>query len=159
VHEFTAALYREHAGDLITALALSINDRDAAQDLAHEVFLRALAREAHLRRHPDPRGWLFRTGYNLARSRWRLLSRRRHAVLREHPILPADAWDDAIDLRDSLQTLSPRQRDAVILHYYLGFPEAEVAPILGCAPGSVRSHLQRARVALARAINTKEVTE
>lgn len=159
LYEFTAELYREHAGDLVSALALSTNDREAAQDLAHEVFITAMSREAHLREHPDPRAWLFRTGYNLARSRWRLLVRRRHKIVHEHPVLPVEVWEDAIDLRESLRKLSSRQRDAVILNYYLGFSEAEIAPILGCAEGSVRSHLQRARVALARALDPKEVTE
>lgn len=156
MYDFTARLYSTYAGDLVTALALTINDRDAAQDLVHEVFIRALQREAELCAHPDPRAWLFRTGYNLARNRWRLLLRRRHRVVHDHPFLPSSAWEDAIDLRQALQCLSRRQRDAVILHYYLGFTEAEVATILGCAAGSVRSHLHRARTTLARVLHPKE---
>ncbi len=63
-------------------------------------------------------------------------------------ILSTETWDDSIDLRNSLQRLSRRQRDAVILHYYLGFTAAEIGEMLGCAEGSIRSHLHRGRAAL-----------
>jgi RNA polymerase sigma-70 factor (ECF subfamily) len=71
-------------------------------------------------------------------------------------VLPATAWEDAVDLRNSLQALSRRQRDAVILHYYLGFDLAETANLLGCAEGTIHSHLNRARKALERSFEPKE---
>lgn len=149
-------LYRRHAQELTTALALSLGNREEAADLAHEVFIQAMRQEDRLRAHPDPRGWLFRTGYNLARSRWRLLLRRRHKLAQQRPVLPPAAWEDAVDLRNSLQALSRRQRDAVILHYYLGFDLAETANLLGCAEGTIHSHLNRARKALERSFEPKE---
>ena len=117
MYEFIDALYREHSAELTATLAVSTNDRQAAEDLAHEVFVRAMDKQAHLMEHPNPRAWLFRTGYNLAANRWKLLTRRRHKVRREMPILSTETWDDSVDLRNSLQRLSRRQRDAVILHY------------------------------------------
>ncbi len=156
MYDFVAVLYQAHASELIAALSLSTNDREAAEDLAHEVFIRAMAQEQHLRRHPDPRAWLFRTGYNLARNRWRLLLRRRHKVAQEHPVLPLQVWDDVLDLRASLQQLSRRQRDVIILHYYVGFNIEEISGLLSCAEGTVRSHLQRARVALDQLAHPKE---
>lgn len=152
------SLYREHAASLTAALALSLDDRSAAEDLSHEVFILTMSRERELSAHPDPRGWLFQTGYNLARNSIRLHFRRRHKVRQQMPILPPQAWDDVIDLRDSLSRLSRRERDVLILHDYLGFTASEVGGMLGCAEGSVRSHLHRARVALDRTL-TQEAAQ
>lgn len=156
MHEFVDRLYREHCAELTAALALSTGDREAGEDLAHEVFARAMGREEELRRHPDPRAWLFRTGYNLSQGRWRLLLRRRHALRREMPVLSTDTWTETVELRDALARLSRRQRDAIILHYYLGFTARETGELLGCAEGSVRSHLHRGRAALDRMLNPKK---
>lgn len=156
MYEFIDALYREHSAELTAALAVSTNDRQAAEDLAHEVFVRAMAKQGHLLEHPNPRAWLFRTGYNLAANRWKLLTRRCHKVRREMPVLSTETWDDSIDLRNSLQRLSRRQRDAVILHYYLGFTAGEIGEILGCAEGSIRSHLHRGRAALDQMLAPQE---
>ena len=58
----------------------------------------------------------------------------------------ADRDHDAdVDLRAALQKLTDRQRAAVALHYYLGVPVADVAEVLGCAPGTVKSTLSDAR--------------
>lgn len=159
MYEFVDALYKKHAAELTAALALSTNDRAAAEDLVHETFVRAMDREGMLREHPNPRGWLFQTGYNLARNRWRLLTRRRHAVAQEQPVLSAQAWAESIDLRDGLRKLSPRQRDAVVLHHYLGFSVEEIATMLGCAEGSVKSHLYRGRQTLDALLRPKEATQ
>ena len=158
LYNFVANLYRQHAAELSAALALSTNDREAAQDLTHEVFAQALTRYDTLRDHPDPRGWLFRTGYNLARNRLRLLLRRRYQVTRLRPTLSIEAWEDTMDLRESLQKLSRRQRDVVILHCYAGFDIAEVAQMLGCGEGSVRTHLRRGRAELHQLLAPKELT-
>ncbi len=156
MYEFIDSLYREHAAELTAALAVSTNDRQAAEDLAHEVFVQAMVKQDQLLGHPDPRAWLFRTGYNLAGNRWKLLTRRRHKIRREMPILTTQAWEDSLDLRESLRRLSRRQRDAVILHYYLGFTAEEIGAMLGCAEGSVRSHLHRGRAALDQLLAPQE---
>ncbi len=156
MYEFIDALYRQHSAELTAALAVSTNDRQAAEDLAHEVYVRAMDQQEQLLRHPNPRAWLFRTGYNLAGNRWKLLTRRRHKARQEHPILSTQTWDDSIDLRESLQRLSRRQRDAVILHYYLGFTAEEIGEMLGCAEGSIRSHLHRGRAALDQMLAPQE---
>lgn len=148
MHELVERLYRQHAQEITTALALSLNNRVEAEDLTHETFLRALDHAAALAAHPDPRAWLFRTAFNLARNWSRRVLRHRHKLAQLYPVLPEAAWDDAIDLRVSLQALSRQQRNAVILHYYLGFSVDETATILGCRDGTVKTHLHRARTAL-----------
>jgi RNA polymerase sigma factor (sigma-70 family) len=56
----------------------------------------------------------------------------------------------------ALARLSHRQRQAVVLHYYLGYEVAEVADLLGIAEGTAKSTLHRARDALGRTLRAKE---
>ena len=158
MHDLIEALYREHAPGMTVALALSTNDRQAAEDLVHEVFERAVIKAEYLGKHPNPSGWLYQTGYNLARNRWRLLLRWRHSVARRHPMLSEAAWDELLDLRESLKRLSAPQREVVILHHYLGYDVGEIAAMLSCPEGTVKSRLHRGRLALDQALNPKEAT-
>lgn len=152
-------LYRSHAEELTAALALTLNDRASAEDLVHETFLLAMQRQDELQHHPNARAWLFRTGYNLARNRWRLLLRRRHAVALQHPVLEQHEWESVIDLRESLRRLSPRQREAVILYYYLDFSVSDISEMLGCSAGSVKTYLSRGRDALDRMLRPGEASQ
>jgi RNA polymerase sigma-70 factor (ECF subfamily) len=56
--------------------------------------------------------------------------------------------DVDVDLRAALRKLTGRQRSAVTLHYYLGVPIADVAQVLACAEGTVKSTLSDARARL-----------
>lgn len=58
--------------------------------------------------------------------------------------------DGDIDLREALRRLTHRQRSAVVLFYYLGLPVADVADVLGCSAGTVKSTLADARARLRR---------
>lgn len=55
---------------------------------------------------------------------------------------------DGADLRSALAMLSPRQRACVVLHYYEDLSVAQVAEVLGCAPGAVKRYLSDARARL-----------
>ncbi|HZZ97499.1 MAG TPA: sigma factor-like helix-turn-helix DNA-binding protein, partial [Jatrophihabitantaceae bacterium] len=68
------------------------------------------------------------------------------SLLSEVPRDIAGAVD--LDLRAALGKLSRRQRLAIELHYYLGFPLAEVATLMDCAEGTVKSTLSDARARL-----------
>jgi RNA polymerase sigma-70 factor (ECF subfamily) len=54
----------------------------------------------------------------------------------------------ALDMRDALAKLAPRQRAILVLHYYAGFRAAEIAEAVGVPPATVRFHLMTARRAL-----------
>lgn len=60
---------------------------------------------------------------------------------------PSDGAVD-VDLRAALLRLTERQRSAVALHYYLGVPIAEIALVLACSEGTVKSTLSDARAKL-----------
>ncbi len=127
---------------LRTAIFL-VGDRELGEDLLQDVLFRA---SRHWRRIEDPDAYLRRALVNAANSRWR---RRRP---REEP------WEETSDrgmageaeripVRDGLLTalraLSPRQRAVLILRYFADLSEGQTAAILGCSPGSVKTHAAR----------------
>lgn len=69
----------------------------------------------------------------------RQILERRHAI----PANDTVAADDGIAMRDALAAVTPRQRAAIVLRFYEDLPEAEIANLLGCRPGTVKSLLTR----------------
>ena len=60
--------------------------------------------------------------------------------------------EDALVVLAAVRTLPQRQREAVVLRYYADLAEQDVAKVLGCSVGTVKSQLARARVTLARPV-------
>jgi len=93
----------------------------------------------------SPRNWLLAVVADQARKG--------HRRRRAFDVLEDGAVDDVradLDLARALRRLTARQRAAIELHYYLGLPVAEVAEVLGCSPGTVKSTLSDARARLRR---------
>ena len=127
------------------AAARLVGDGAPADDVAAEALARTFARWKRLESLPYLHAWVLRTTANLALD----------AVRRRHPhmpvrLLPAadDAVADRLALVAALRELPARQREVVVLRYVGDYSEADVAAMLGIAPGSVRSHMQRGLEAL-----------
>ena len=131
-------LYREHGGRLWRAVAAFTGNREVADDAVAEAFAQALGRGDELR---DPIGWIWRTAFRIAAGE---LKRRGPAS----DLVGDVAYEDAeplTDVLDALAKLSPKQRAAVLLHHYAGYPVKEVAEIVGSSSAAVRVHLNRGR--------------
>ena len=97
-------------------------------------------------RRGSARNWLLAIVADQARKGHRRIVRWPvRAVEDVHEDEPADP-----DLDRALTGLSVRQRTAVVLHYYLGLPIADVAEVMSCAAGTVKSTLSDARTRLRR---------
>jgi len=143
-----ARLFAEEATTLVRLARFFVDDRAAAEDLVQEAFIR-LARSLHRIRDPaSATAYLRAIVLNLARDH----NRRGLMSLRHQP--PADpeptsveeqvtGRDEARRLVAALRTLPRRQRDCLVLRYYLELPVAEVATTLGLSPNSVKTHLKR----------------
>ncbi|HET7017647.1 MAG TPA: SigE family RNA polymerase sigma factor [Streptosporangiaceae bacterium] len=130
-------------------LALLLTGQQAdAQDLLQVVLERAYRHRAALLRDVDPEPYVRKAMVNAAIDRRRLLRRRA-----EHPL---DDTDGRAELRDPigqvadrdlvfrwLAALPPRQRSVLVLRFWEDLPEAEVAKILGCSLGTVKSQISR----------------
>ena len=153
VELLVAEIYRSEAANLVRLARFFVDDRDAAEDLVQEAFIR-LARSAHRIRERDRApAYLRSIVLNLARDH----NRRGLVSLRHRP--PADATPPAIDeamavredqqvVIEALRQLPIRQRDCLVLRYYMEVGVAEIARTLGLSPNSVKTHLSRGLRAL-----------
>ena len=131
------ALYRDRYAELVRLAYLLTSDRAVAEELVQDSFVAAHRSWDRVR---DPMPYLRTTVVNRCRS-W---GRRRRLEHDRRPA-PADpATLGADELWDALGRLDPRRRAAVVLRFYLDLPDAEIAELLGCRRGTVRSSIHRA---------------
>lgn len=152
-------LFRQEASSLVRLTRLFVDDRNAAEDLVQEAFIR-LSRGAHRLRDPAKApAYLRSIVLNLARDH----NRRGLVSLRHH--LPSDdqaAVEDEITLRedqqlviDALRDLPHRQRDCIVLRYYDELGIDDIAETLGISRNSVKTHLGRGLDALERKLGSQ----
>ena len=151
--------YEANKDACLRAVAVSVADRDLAEELVGEAFARAWTRWPRIRGHPAPAAWVVRVALNTRVSWWR--RRRREVPLGEH-----DAWsndltlDLDLDIAAALLRLPRRQREVVALRVLLDLDTETTARILGIAPGTVTAHLARATSVLRRQLLSPEhITE
>lgn len=148
-------LYETTYTAVVRFLYRKIWDAERAQDLAQEVFVRALTHR------PDkPRSWVFAVAANLARDEARTaVRRRRHLTLLKYdPVAQPSRIPLASDLvehdeqlavvRRALEALTPRDREILLL-WDAGLSYPEIAAHTGLAPGAIGTTLARARQRLA----------
>jgi RNA polymerase sigma-70 factor (ECF subfamily) len=149
------ALFERYRPRLFAFLARRCGDAAAAEDLLQETWLRLVRSRARY----DPRRrfstWLFQIANNLCRDRARRAAaeaRRGEAVQVLSRLAsaarPESGADQALELRRRLERLPDRLREVLVLRYYHGLQEAEIAAIAGIARGTVKSRLHQALRAL-----------
>jgi len=145
-------LYREHAASLVRYLERQLGDRDLAEDVAQDTFVRALRHEPKM----TPRSWLFTTATNLLRDVARRDTRQRrhleqlHAEHQlEHEEFATATNADGSPIHQALQSLGERDRTALLLSEE-GLSYNEIAVMLGISMQSVGTTLTRARKRIVR---------
>ena len=133
------ALVTQNEDRLYRAALAILGDPQEAEDAVQDAFVRYLEKApADLE---NSSAWLMRVLVNGCKSRLRL-AWRRVGPLPE--MLPTPGPEERQELEE-LFALPPEDRVAIHLHYYEGYSTDEIAQILGCRPGTVRSRLSRAR--------------
>jgi RNA polymerase sigma-70 factor (ECF subfamily) len=147
-----AEFYRRAKDECLTAVLVSVGDRDTAQELVAEAFSRAWASWRTVSRHPAPKAWVIRTALNANVSRWR---RHRGEVPLSDAVslgerVVAEGADTSVEPRimAALLRLPARQRQVVALRLFLDLDTERTAEVLGIAPGTVQAHMGRAIAAL-----------
>jgi len=138
-------LIERYANTMLRAAAAILGDPYEAEDAVQDAFLRYLEKRPEFRDEGHARAWLLTVTANGCKNRLRV--RKRHPTTQLLDIYPAPD-QDCRELLEAILTLPANQRAAVHLHYYEGYTTDEIAKILGQRPGTVRSHLSRAREAL-----------
>jgi RNA polymerase sigma-70 factor (ECF subfamily) len=126
------------------ALAI-LGDAPEAEDAVQDTFLRYLEKRPVFRDKEHEKAWLLKVTANGCKSRLR--EKKRHPTLELLDIYPAKDQNSR-ELLEAVLALPANQRAVIHLYYYEGYSTDEIAGILGQRPGTVRSHLSRARAAL-----------
>jgi RNA polymerase sigma-70 factor (sigma-E family) len=151
--EWLGRLYAAEAANLLRLARFFVDDRAAAEDLVQEAFIRLSGSRERLREPAASAAYLRAIVLNLARDH----NRRGLMSFRHRP--PADTGETSIEdqvvgreearaVVSALRELPRRQRDCIVLRYYLELPVTEVAATLGLSTNSVKTHLQRGLRAL-----------
>jgi len=147
--DFSDFYRRELPGLVVLSRALA--GAAVAEDVAQEAMLVVCRRWDHVQRLESPVGWLRGVCMHKAVSlvRRRSLETRLLRRVGRVPQRPEEPGESDV-LWELVRTLPDRQAQAVALHYALDLTVADVAVAMGCAEGTVKAHLARARAALAQ---------
>ena len=170
VRAFEQLFQQYHRGIYNTIYQMTRNDADAA-DLTQEVFVRAYRALPRLQTPEAFTSWLYRIAVNLSRNWLRDRGRVRVESLEQpgeegeegntreiadpnsDPAVLAQTRDMQERVQKAIAGLSPDHRRVVTLHHLEGMPVEEIARIMGCSIGTVKSRLSRAREHLRRKLS------
>jgi RNA polymerase sigma-70 factor (sigma-E family) len=139
------SLYRNRYADMVRLAFLLTGSSAEAEEIVQDAFVRVRRR---IDRVDNPSAYLRTSVVNGCRNRYRrILVERRH-----QPPAQGVAYDRVDELSDALATLATRQRTVIVLRFYAGLSEAEIAKVLGCRPGTVKSLCHRGLAELRRVI-------
>lgn len=151
------AAHSQRAGRLAYFL---VGDRELAQDLVQEAFLKVFARWGNLRASQSFGAYLNRTIVNLAHK-----THRRRGVERRYlekqpnleTVVPQRDYETVDELWRQLQLLPQRQRTAIVLRYYEDLTDHQAAEAMGCSQAAIASLVQRALGTLRKNASAAEV--
>lgn len=157
-------IYDEYSEKIYNYIYYRVGERELAQDLTAEVFLKALdALKAHKGWHTSLSGWLYRIAHNLIADHYRGRPTKETLPLSEQLITDEDSPSQTVDrvltqqrLRAAVSRLTEDQQQVVFFKFVEEMSNAEVAHILGKTEGAVKSLQHRALASLRRHLEEQE---
>ena len=155
--EEVADLFRAEYRSLVRLATLLLGDVGAAEEVVQDAFVKLQVGWARLRDPAKAPAWLRSAVLNGARSRLRRASvRKRHLEPVPAPTTNVEtdavAHDERRRMLVALRTLPARQREALVLKFYMELSEAETAAAMGVSAGSVKTHVHRGLASLEAAL-------
>jgi RNA polymerase sigma-70 factor (sigma-E family) len=149
-------LYHQEAVSLVRLARLFTDDRTGAEDIVQEAFIRLYHAAERIEDTERSAAYLRSIVLNLARDHNRrgLLSLRHQDSMIDPkiPEMPEDQivrTESQTEVIDALNSLSPRQRDCLVLRFYMDLTEKQIAVTLAISPNSVKTHCKRGMAILA----------
>ncbi|GAA0715408.1 sigma-70 family RNA polymerase sigma factor [Dactylosporangium roseum] len=141
-------------------LAVLLGAESEAEDIVSEAFYELYRRWRRLRSHDAALSYLRAVVCNLVRMRVRRLQvARKHAEQVIESVGSAEAEvllrDDQRALVEAIKRLPTRQREALVLRYWLDLRESEIAAAMGISAGAVKSHTSRGMATLSRLLEER----
>jgi RNA polymerase sigma-70 factor (sigma-E family) len=156
------AFVKDTSDDLVRTAYMLTFDFARAEDLVQEAYLRVARRWDRVRSMEHPAAYARRALVNLTLQGSKKRLRQRDelgsgevlaCVVDASALRALSAVEDVAEFRSALAELPERQRAVLVLRYWAGLPEAEVAAALGCSVGTVKSTASRAASRVARAMS------
>jgi RNA polymerase sigma-70 factor (ECF subfamily) len=149
--ELLAPLVRRYSSPLLTFIDRMVGNRHRAEELFQEVFLAVWVKRRQYRFPRTFRSWLFAIAANRCKADYRHskppaatfdeTSRGVPVAAGKGPAETAVETETATLVATAVAQLPPQQRSVVVLRVWNGLSFAEIAESLGCAEGTVRSHM------------------
>lgn len=149
-----AELMKQYGNDVLRTAYAYVKDKDAAEDLFQEVFIKAYYNLDKFRGDSSIKTWLIRITINVAKDYLKSAYQRRVVPMDESteeiPVTQDDFErieneDRDAQIKRAVMTLPEGYREVVLCVYYQEMSVAETAKALGVAEGTVKSRLSRAR--------------
>ena len=155
------SLLRRHGGFVYGAALRRAGDAGLAEEITQDVFARLAQNARRLISHPTLAGWLHRTTMLITLDRIRRMTRgaRKLAGLSTMNQNARDRWEEILPHLDkALDSLGPREREVVMLHFIERQTFPEIARVIGGTPDGARMRANRALASLARLLGKKGST-
>ena len=140
--------FRAFFTEVARTVFLIIHDRSRAEDLAQEAFVQMLRHWRTVATYERPEAWVRRVAIRLA-----IHELNREGKRKGKEILAQDKRYDQLPdpyVARAVSELAPMQRAAVVLHYWEDQPVREIARVLRVSESTIKQHLHRARIHLAK---------
>ncbi|MFF4183387.1 RNA polymerase sigma factor [Streptomyces sp. NPDC001691] len=151
------AFYSTHHRTYLRYAHLQLGARELAEGAVEDVFVRLAVEWPHVLRRPSVQAYAWAALQDAVGERLRTLARGRalvqtasFAAARDALRTEMETLETGLGLYAAIARLPERHYDAIVLHYVLGYPQREVAAVMGISYPTVRSHLRGARRRLAR---------
>ena len=141
-----AGLFEEYYDKVVRYIYIRISDQPEAEDLAGEVFLKALKSMGSYRGSAEQlRFWIFKIARNIVIDHYRKMSKRKTVNLDDVEIADGTNVEEMAEQRlqigeltKAMKQLTEAQREVIGLRFFAGLSSAETAQVLGKSSGAVR---------------------
>jgi RNA polymerase sigma-70 factor (ECF subfamily) len=158
------SIYEMFKGPVFGLVYRYAQNRAAAEDLLQDVFLKVFSHMRSVRDAATFPGWVFRIALNTAYSylRQKRIQTEKLVPLGDVEGRVEEPGTDPVEkdlqgpLEQAIQALAPRLRSVFVLHDVQGFKHEEIAKTLGCAVGTSKSQLFKARIKVREYLRTRK---